>query len=197
MNFLTDLGKLGGEGDSVGDIGEAILACNPVLESFGNAKTVRNDNSSRFGKYTLMYFALDKDKIYGARIKNYLLEKSRVIKVAANERGYHAFYFLLRGASDDLLKQLYLTDSAGKRMTWEKFFYLKSGGDLSVEHDVGEWKVLEKTLVTLKFSAEQILAIWRCTAAVLLLGQIEFDEKSFAKVEENVVGKIKNIEVVD
>jgi myosin heavy subunit len=114
MNFLTDLGKLGGDSD-VGDIGSAILACNPVLESFGNAKTVRNDNSSRFGKYTLMYFALDKDAIFGARIKNYLLEKSRVIKVAANERGYHAFYFLLRGAPEDLLKKLALTDKAGKK----------------------------------------------------------------------------------
>jgi myosin heavy subunit len=79
MNFLTDLGKMGGEGADVGDIGTAILACNPVLEGFGNAKTVRNDNSSRFGKYTLMYFALMKDEIFGARIKNYLLEKSRVI----------------------------------------------------------------------------------------------------------------------
>lgn len=83
MNFLTDLGKMGGGGADVGDIGTKILACNPVLEGFGNAKTVRNDNSSRFGKYTLMYFALNHDEIFGARIKNYLLEKSRVITVAA------------------------------------------------------------------------------------------------------------------
>lgn len=85
MNFLTQLAV--GEGSSPDDpmalIGEKILACNPILEGFGNAKTVRNDNSSRFGKYTLMYFALYSNEVYGAKIKNYLLEKSRIIKVAA------------------------------------------------------------------------------------------------------------------
>lgn len=145
MNFLTDLGKLGGDSD-VGDIGSAILACNPVLESFGNAKTVRNDNSSRFGKYTLMYFALEKDAIFGARIKNYLLEKSRVIKVAANERGYHAFYFLLRGAPEDLLKKLALTNKAGKREEWKNFNYLKTGGDLTEKHDVDGFNELLETM---------------------------------------------------
>lgn len=64
------------------DIGQRILDCNPILEGFGNSKTVRNNNSSRFGKYVLMYFSIYEDRVYGARIKNYLLEKSRVIKVA-------------------------------------------------------------------------------------------------------------------
>jgi myosin heavy subunit len=131
MNFLTDLGKQGGGSGDVGDIGTKILACNPVLESFGNSKTVRNDNSSRFGKYVLMYFALNKDKIYGARIKNYLLEKSRVIKVAPNERGYHVFYFMLRGMEESALKKLHLVDKAGKREQWQTYNYLKTGGDLN------------------------------------------------------------------
>jgi myosin heavy subunit len=83
MNLLTDLG--GGDADSLApgekSIGDKILACNPILEGFGNAKTSRNDNSSRFGKYTLMYFGLNEDAIYGARVQNYLLEKSRIVKV--------------------------------------------------------------------------------------------------------------------
>lgn len=156
MNFLTDLGKQGGAsgGAEVGDIGEKILACNPVLEGFGNAKTVRNDNSSRFGKYTLMYFALQKDQIFGARIKNYLLEKSRVISVAANERGYHAFYFMLRGMTDEQLKPLNMTGTNGKRLEWKNFNYLKNGGDLDPSHDIAGWNEMDGTIKSLGFSVE-------------------------------------------
>lgn len=102
MEFLTKLAAMNQE-PGEDDIGKKILACCPVLEGFGNAKTVRNDNSSRFGKYVLMYFSLHSDKVYGARTKNYLLEKSRVIKVEPNERGYHIFYFLLGGADLSIL----------------------------------------------------------------------------------------------
>jgi len=86
-----------------------------------------------------MYFSLGEDQIFGARIKNYLLEKSRVIKVADQERGYHIFYFLLRGASIEVLKKLHLTKGAN-RIEWKEFKYLKTGGDLSVEHDVEGFK---------------------------------------------------------
>ena len=103
MNYLTYLSEPAEgrpkpkEGEEVEkDIGDRILACNPILEGFGNSKTCRNDNSSRFGKYVKMYFGLHEDKLFGATVKNYLLEKSRVIMVAHGERGYHVFYFLLR-----------------------------------------------------------------------------------------------------
>ena len=128
MEFLT---KLAAEHQAEGeaDIGEQILACNPILEGFGNAKTVRNDNSSRFGKYVLMYFAIHEDKVYGAQIKNYLLEKSRVVSVAPNERGYHIFYFLLGGCDLATLAELGLTGPDGKALHWNKFNYLKTGGE--------------------------------------------------------------------
>lgn len=74
-------------------IEKKILACNPLLEAFGNSKTVRNDNSSRFGKYVQIFFGGD-NTIKGANIISYLLEKSRVVSVAPNERTYHAFYAL-------------------------------------------------------------------------------------------------------
>ena len=148
MNFLTALGTGVNESDDQGedDIGDKILACNPILEGFGNSKTVRNDNSSRFGKYVLMYFALYEDKVFGARIKNYLLEKSRVVKVAPQERSYHIFYFLLRGASDDMLRSLFLTKTDGSRFVWKDFKYLNRGGDLSEKHDVDGFNELMVTL---------------------------------------------------
>ena len=74
-------------------IEKKILACNPLLEAFGNSKTVRNDNSSRFGKYVQIFFGGD-NTIKGANIISYLLEKSRVVSIAPNERTYHAFYAL-------------------------------------------------------------------------------------------------------
>lgn len=79
-------------------IEKKILACNPLLEAFGNSKTVRNDNSSRFGKYVQIFFGGD-NTIKGANIISYLLEKSRVVSVAPNERTYHAFYALASSGS--------------------------------------------------------------------------------------------------
>ena len=71
---------------------EKILACNPILEAFGNAKTARNDNSSRFGKYCRLY--VQNDNVIGAQIINYLLEKSRVISQGPNDHNFHIFYFI-------------------------------------------------------------------------------------------------------
>lgn len=144
MNLLTDLGsdpEAKKEEQEEKPIGDKILACNPILEGFGNAKTSRNDNSSRFGKYTLMYFSLSEDKIYGARIQNYLLEKSRIVKVTTGERGYHIFYFLLLGAPLPLLKTLGLLNDKGERMSPYDYAYLSqqgakdTWGDLPVKHD--------------------------------------------------------------
>ena len=86
-----------------------ILDCNPILEGFGNAKTVRNDNSSRFGKYVKIKLNNETNIIEGAQMFTYLLEKSRITELGPLERSYHIFYFLLRGADDNLLNELHLT----------------------------------------------------------------------------------------
>lgn len=80
------------------------------MEAFGNAKTIRNDNSSRFGKLILLMIDKDSKKVKGALITNYLLEKSRIITQAQAERNYHIFYFLFKGASKDLLEELHLLE---------------------------------------------------------------------------------------
>ena len=77
---------------AVAGIEQRVLQCNPLLEAFGNARTVRNDNSSRFGKYVEIRFGADDGALLGAAVKTYLLERSRVVHVNDPERSYHVFY---------------------------------------------------------------------------------------------------------
>lgn len=105
MRFLTQTSHRNDVGhNNQQNIEDKILSCNPVLEAFGNAKTVRNDNSSRFGKYVKIFVDLSQERIIGASITKYLLEKSRVIHISEEERNYHIFYHLLASPDINLLK---------------------------------------------------------------------------------------------
>lgn len=95
-------------GAQAGPIEQKILDANPVLEAFGNAKTTRNNNSSRFGKFMEVHF--DKSlHVAGGHISHYLLEKSRICSPQGDERSYHIFYMMMAGAPESLRKQLGLT----------------------------------------------------------------------------------------
>ena len=101
MKFIAYyFGKKGDDGQREQSLEDKILACNPVLEAFGNAKTVRNDNSSRFGKYIKIFIKISTKQIVGAYMETYLLEKSRVVTLAPGERSYHIFYQVLVGLNE-------------------------------------------------------------------------------------------------
>lgn len=95
-------------GAHAGPIEQRILDANPVLEAFGNAKTTRNNNSSRFGKFIEVHFD-KKFQVVGGTISHYLLEKSRICSPHGEERSYHIFYMLMAGGHEELRKQLFLT----------------------------------------------------------------------------------------
>ena len=92
-------------------IEEKILGCNEILEAFGNAKTIRNDNSSRFGKLILLVYGETQIDIKSAFIISYLLEKSRIVSVSDGERNYHIFYLFCKGTNAEEKKQYLLNDA--------------------------------------------------------------------------------------
>ncbi|KAL1609471.1 class II myosin [Nothophoma quercina] len=155
------------------NLSEQILRANPILEAFGNAQTVRNNNSSRFGKFIRIEFTRT-GQIAGAYIDWYLLEKSRVVRLNANERNYHIFYQLLRGA-DPTMKQDFLLDSKDT----EDFDYTKHGNDtISGVSDRDEWNTLIEAFHIMKFTDKEQAAILRTVAAVLHLGNIKAIKES-------------------
>ncbi len=158
---------------------ERIIACSPVLEAFGNAKTQRNHNSSRFGKYVKILFDIKTRQILGAITKPYLLEKSRIVNIMGEDRNYHVFYHLLKGGSVDLLKKLYLVDSNGNKLTKDHFEYLKKGCDdipVNLVNDVERYnELVEKFNNELNFTPEEQATVWNIVAAVLHLGNLDLD----------------------
>ncbi|KAM7012802.1 unconventional myosin-VIIb [Tautogolabrus adspersus] len=150
-------------------IEQQILEANPILEAFGNAKTVRNDNSSRFGKYIDINFTKG-GAIEGARVEQYLLEKSRVCRQAPEERNYHIFYYMLMGMSADQKKILSLGNAA-------EYNYLTMGNCTSCEgrDDVKEYAHFRSALKILMFTENDSWEISKLLAAILHLGNVKFE----------------------
>lgn len=157
------------------NLSQQILRANPILEAFGNAQTVRNHNSSRFGKFIRIQFTRS-GSIAGAFIDWYLLEKSRVVRINAHERNYHIFYQLLKGA-DQKLKREFLLEGLGV----DDFAYTRDGHDTIVGvSDQQEWQSLIEAFDVMGFSDKDQLAILRTIAAVLHLGNIGVVKESRA-----------------
>ncbi|XP_035288723.1 unconventional myosin-Ic-like isoform X1 [Anguilla rostrata] len=155
--------------EHVQTVKDRLLQSNPVLEAFGNAKTLRNDNSSRFGKYMDIQFDF-KGAPVGGHILNYLLEKSRVVHQSHGERNFHIFYQLIEGGEEDLLRRLGLERNA------QQYQYLVKGNcpKVSSINDRSDWKAVRKALTVIGFTEDEVEELLNIIASVLHLGNIQY-----------------------
>lgn len=162
-------------------IEQQVLEANPILEAFGNAKTIRNDNSSRFGKYIDIYFN-SSGVIKGARIEQFLLEKSRVCRQAPEERNYHIFYCMLMGMSAEEKKLLGLG-------TPSEYHYLTMGNCTSCEgiNDSKDYAHIRSAMKILMFSDSENWDLSKLLAAILHLGNVEFMAAVFENLDSSDV----------
>ncbi|XP_027353787.1 myosin-2-like isoform X2 [Abrus precatorius] len=178
---LQYLVVLGGGGSGSYGIEKEILQTNCILEAFGNAKTSRNDNSSRFGKLIEIHFS-SMGKICGAKIQTFLLEKSRVVQLASGERSYHIFYQLCAGSSSGLKEKLNLRAVS-------EYKYLNQSDCMIIDavDDAKNFHQLMKALDTVQICKEDQELIFKMLAAILWMGNISF----------HITDSENHIEVVD
>uniref|UniRef100_A0A8C4Y4V1 Uncharacterized protein n=1 Tax=Gopherus evgoodei TaxID=1825980 RepID=A0A8C4Y4V1_9SAUR len=158
-------------GKMQGTLEDQIISANPLLEAFGNAKTVRNDNSSRFGKFIRIHFGTT-GKLASADIETYLLEKSRVTFQLKAERSYHIFYQIMSNKKPELIEMLLITTNPYD-------YPFVSQGEISVASidDQEELIATDSAIDILGFSSEEKTAIYKLTGAVLHYGNLKFKQK--------------------
>ncbi|XP_013865906.1 unconventional myosin-XV [Austrofundulus limnaeus] len=167
----------------------------PILESFGNAKTILNNNSSRFGKY--LHIHILHGVVVGTSLSKYLLEKSRVVFQASDERNYHVFYELLAGMNDWDKQELYLQGA-------ETYYYLNQGGacELRGKQDKQDFQLLVQCFETIGLRTDQVSIVWAVLSSILQLGNICFTSyesesfevaRIFSEAEARRVGSLLQI----
>ncbi|KAK1331679.1 hypothetical protein QTO34_009652 [Cnephaeus nilssonii] len=160
-----------GSGKMKGTLEDQIISANPLLEAFGNAKTVRNDNSSRFGKFIRIHFGTT-GKLASADIETYLLEKSRVTFQLKAERSYHIFYQIMSNKKPELIEMLLITTNPYD-------YAFVSQGEITVPSidDQEELIATDSAIDILGFTSEERAAIYKLTGAVMHYGNMKFKQK--------------------
>lgn len=185
MRYLAEVCVVDGEDGPGGTAREKdihaleqrVLATNPILEAFGNAKTARNDNSSRFGKYVQIYFDT-RGAICGAQLRTYLLEKTRVVRQCSGERNFHILHQLV-AASDPQLRQELGLDS--------QFTYVPPNESIEGCDDAEQFAATLAALKVAGFTKDEIDNLLRILAAILHLGNLDFvsDKEDFVQIRAN------------
>ncbi|KAM8717115.1 hypothetical protein ACLKA7_003910 [Drosophila subpalustris] len=154
-----------------GSLEDQVVQTNPVLEAFGNAKTVRNDNSSRFGKFIRIHFG-PTGKLAGADIETYLLEKARVISQQSLERSYHIFYQIMSGSVPGVKEYCFLSDNI------YDYFNVSQGKVTVASIDDGEeFQLADQAFDILGFTKQEKEDVYRITAAVMHMGGMKFKQR--------------------
>ncbi|KAL6257902.1 hypothetical protein P5V15_011501 [Pogonomyrmex californicus] len=168
--IMSYVARVSGGGKKVQKVKDVILESNPLLEAFGNAKTVRNNNSSRFGKYVEMQFGPG-GQPNGGKISNFLLEKSRVTCHNPGERNFHIFYQLATGVNQEMKAEFGLTDL-------DYYQYLSYGGNYRVDgtNDARDFQETLKALSVMGIKNAEVMDIFRLVAGILHVGNIQFSE---------------------
>ncbi|KAG8593994.1 hypothetical protein GDO81_001028 [Engystomops pustulosus] len=175
MGYIS---KVSGGGGKVQHVKDIILQSNPLLEAFGNAKTVRNNNSSRFGKYFEIQFSRGGEPD-GGKISNFLLEKSRVVNQNENERNFHVFYQIIEGASMEQKQNLGI-------MSADYYFYMNQSETYKVEgtDDRNDFHETMNAMQVIGITWEQQQLVLQIAAGILHLGNISFQEQgNYAMIE--------------
>ncbi|XP_058057229.1 myosin heavy chain, muscle isoform X5 [Anopheles bellator] len=172
--YFATIGASGKKDESAekkGSLEDQVVQTNPVLEAFGNAKTVRNDNSSRFGKFIRIHFT-GSGKLAGADIETYLLEKARVISQQTLERSYHIFYQIMSGSVKGLKDMCFLSKDIYD-------YHLVSQGKTTIPSvdDGEEMTLTDEAFNVLGFTQEEKDNIYKITSAVMHMGRMQFKQK--------------------
>lgn len=164
-------------------IRQKIIDSNPLLEAFGNAKTLKNNNSSRFGKFIELHFDELSRALIAGKVQVYLLEKSRIVYQPEFERNYHFFYQICKGASEDDRKRFWIKQP-------DEFFYLVQGECIDIEgvDDVEGFGKTVKCMESLGFSKEDVDWVKRICVGILYLGNVDFvgEDKAILENEEEL-----------